>query len=132
MRSAVTLGMPEDVAPETVIHRIGGGSRSNLDLSPVDRQQTPPGISVLLGGTPQEAAAQMRQAFPGSRKWQRTAHTVGTTTAAAIRQAGFEVVPDPTSRFPNHARLIHPNGEAGFTDENLALLAQAFQDTTGC
>jgi hypothetical protein len=57
---------------------------------------------------------------------------VGTTTAEAIRQAGFEIVPHPTSRFPNHARLIHPNGEGGFSEENLAALSKAFSNTTGC
>jgi hypothetical protein len=102
-----------------------------LRLSPVDRRQTPPGISVLLAGAPQQAAAQMRQAFPGSRKWQATAQTVGSSTAEAVRQAGFEIVPDPTSRFPNHARLIHPAGVAGFTDANLGALSAAFHDTTG-
>jgi hypothetical protein len=74
----------------------------------------------------------MRRAFPKSRKWQQTASMVGTTTAEAIRQAGFEIVPDPTSRFPNHALLIHPSGEAGFTDVNLAALSMVFSDTTGC
>jgi hypothetical protein len=103
-----------------------------LRLSVVDRRETPPGISVLLAVTPQQAAAQMRQAFPGSRKWQATAQTVGSSTAEAVRQAGFEIVPDPTSRFPNHARLIHPAGVAGFSDANLAVLSAAFQDTTGC
>ena len=74
----------------------------------------------------------MRQAFPNSRKWRAAAQTVGTITAGGLRQAGFEIVPDPTSRFPNHARLIHPGGALGFTDKNLRLLAQTFQDTTGC
>jgi hypothetical protein len=74
----------------------------------------------------------MRQAFPRSRKWRQTAQTVGTTTAAALRQVGFEVVPDPTSRFPNHARLIHPQGAAGFMDAQLEALAQPFHDTLGC
>ena len=128
----MAVGKAEDIAPETVVHRVGGGSLTNLRLSAIDRQQTPPGISVLLGGTPQEAAEQMRQAFPKSRKWLQTVSIVGTTTAESIRQAGFEIIPDPTSRFPNHARLIHPNGEAGFSDDNLAALAQVFQDTTGC
>jgi hypothetical protein len=54
------------------------------------------------------------------------------TTAAAIRQAGFELIPDPTARFPNHARLIHPSGVAGFTDTNLAQLARVFHDIEGC
>ncbi len=74
----------------------------------------------------------MRQAFPNSRKWRDAAGTVGTTTAAALRQAGFEIMPDPTARFPNHARLIHTDGVAGFSDVNLEALAQTFSDTTGC
>ena len=126
------IGRPEEITPETVVHRVGGGSVANLRLSLLDTQQTPPGISVLLHGPPQEAAAQMRRAFPGSRKWRETAQTVGATTAAAIREAGFDVVPDPTTRFPNHARLIHPQGVAGFTDEHLVTLAATFRDTVGC
>lgn len=125
------VGRPEDILSEIIVHRVGGGSVANLRLSPLDAKQTPPGISVLLGGTPQEAAAQMRRAFPGSRKWRETAHLVGTTTAVAIREAGFEIVPDPTTRFPNHARLIHPDGVVGFTDKNVETLAATFQETTG-
>lgn len=128
----MALGKPEDVAPETAVHRVGGGSVANLRLSPLDQRETPPGISVLLGGTPQEAAAQMRQAFPNSRKWRASGHTVGTAIAAAVRRVGFEIVPDPTSRFANHARLIHPQGVAGFTDIHLGALAQIFKDTIGC
>jgi hypothetical protein len=56
----------------------------------------------------------------------------GSTTAAAVRQAGFDIVPNPTGPFANHVRLIHPNGVAGFTDANLAILSQAFSDTAGC
>ena len=125
------IDRPEEVTPDTVVHRIGGGSVANLRLSPLDAQQTPPGISVLLHGTPQEAATQMRRAFPGSRKWRDTVQTVGTTTAAAIREVGFDIVPDPTTRFPNHARLVHPQGVAGFSDEPLATLAATFRNTVG-
>ncbi len=128
----MAIGKPEEIAPETRVHRLGGGGLANLRLSLLDRKLMPPGISVLLGGTARGAADQMRQAFPRSRKWQETAQTVGTTTAAAVRQAGFEIVPDPTSRFPNHARLVHPEGVVGFTEAHLEVLAQAFQDTTGC
>jgi hypothetical protein len=128
----VPIGTPADISPETVVHRVGGGSVANLRLSPLDAQQIPPGISVLLRGTPQEAAAQLRRAFPRSRKWQQSAHTVGTTIAAAIREAGFDIVPDTTARFPNHARLIHPRGVVGFTDENLQTLAAIFHNITGC
>jgi hypothetical protein len=128
----VAIGKSEDIAPETVVHRVGSGNLDNLRLSLLEEKLIPPGISVFWGGTPQEAAAQMRQAFPQSQKWRRTAHTVGTTTVAALRQAGFEIVPNPTTRFPNHARLIHPNGVAGFTDVNLKKLARTFQNTGGC
>lgn len=124
------IGRSEGISSETVVHRVGGGSMANLRLSSLDEKQTPPGVSVLLGGTPQEAAVQMRRAFPLSRKWREAAHTVGTTTAEALRAAGFEIVPDPTTRFPNHARLIHPRGVAGFTDENLETLAATFRNTT--
>ncbi len=125
-------GKAEDIAAGLAVHRVDGGSIANLRLSPLDKQEDPPGISVLLGGPPQEAAQQMRRVFPKSRKWQQRSHTVGTATAAAIRDAGFEVLPDRTARLPNHGRLIHPAGIAGFSDPNLAKLAQAFQDTTGC
>jgi hypothetical protein len=127
----VTLGRPEDIAPDVIIHRVGGGGVANLRLSPLDQRLTPPGISVLLGGTPQEAATQMLQAFPGSKKWQAAAKIVGTTIASAVRQTGFEVIPDPTGRFLNHARLVHPQGTAGFDDANLMMLSQVFHDTTG-
>ena len=125
------IGSPEAISAETVVHRVGGGSVANLRLSPLDAQQTPPGISVLLGGTPQEAAAQMRRAFPRSRKWRETSYTVGTTTVVAIREAGFEIAPDPTTRFPHHARLMHPSGVAGFTDGHLETLTSTFRNTTG-
>jgi hypothetical protein len=132
VKPAVASARSEEITPETLIHRVGGSSVENLRLSPLDEKQIPPGISVLLGGTPQQAAAQMRQAFPSSRKWQQTAHTVGTATAATVRGAGFEVVRDPTSRFPNHALIIHPDGGAGFVEANLAVLASVFQETQGC
>jgi len=109
---------------------VGGGSVANLRLSALGRKLTPPGISVLLGGDPKQAAEQMRRAFPRSHKWQLAAARVGTTTAAAVREAGFEIVPDPSARFPNHARLIHPQGAAGFTDEALATLSGRFLETT--
>ncbi|MBI1923027.1 hypothetical protein HYR99_02130 [Candidatus Poribacteria bacterium] len=128
----MAIGKSVEIAPGTVVHRVGGGTVANLRLSSLEEKLTPAGISVLLGGTPQEAAAQMRNAFPRSRKWRETAHTVGTTTGAALREAGFEIVPDATTRFPNHARLIHPDGATGFTRANLERLAQTFQNTTGC
>lgn len=128
----MAIGTSEDIGATTAVHRVGGGSVANLRPSALDQKQDPPGISTLLGGTPQEAADQMRKAFPRSPKWRDATHAVGTTTAGALRKVGFEIVPAPTSRFPNHARLIHPDGMEGFTDENLEMLAKTFRNTTEC
>ncbi len=128
--------MPPESGPsvpaETVVHRIGGGSIINLRLKPAEEALGPPGFSVLLGGTPGDAAEQMRQAFPDPRKFARLhslAETVATATVAGIRIAGFDVLPDSSAKFPNHARVIHSEGAAGFSDANLERLAQAFTNT---
>lgn len=122
------ITLPDDA----VVHRVGGASVPDLRLGPLDAAAIPPGISVLTGGTPQEAADQMRAAFNNSRKWRAKARTVGSATAADIRAAGFDVIENPTAKLPNHARIIHPAGAAGFDDANLARLAGVFRPTTGC
>ena len=71
----------------------------------------------------------MRQQY--RRMAPRGQTVVGTTTAGRIRETGFDVIMSPTTRFPRHARLIHPNGTDGFTPDNLERLAQAFEDHTG-
>lgn len=121
------MPLPDDVT----VHRVGGADLAGLRLSPLDRAAAPPGLSVLAGGSPRDAAARMRAAFR-SRKWMALSGTVGSATAAAIRSAGFEVIDAPTHTLPNHARIVHPDGPAGFTDENLARLAAVFQTATGC
>lgn len=103
----------------------------NLRLTAADLTAVPPGLSVLLGGTPQEAANQMRAVF-GTRKWMRLASRVGTASVGAIRAAGFDVIPVPTPNLPTHGRIVHPNGAAGFTDANLTVLTGVFFLTTGC
>lgn len=113
------------------IHRIGGASIENLRLKPNEAKFNPPGISVLKSPTPGEAAAEMRAAYPNATRLHEAAKTVGTSTTEAIRNAGFDVIPIPSKRLPNHFRLIHPEGTAGFTDENLERLAQVFTNTTG-
>ena len=62
------------------------------------------------------------------QSFNEAAETVGSTTEEAIRGAGFDIMPDPTRKFPNHNRIIHPEGAAGFIDENLARLSKAFTD----
>ena len=113
------------------IHRIGGGNVDNLALKARETKLDPPGISVLQGGTPSEAAAQMRAAFPNATGLHKAAECVGSSCTAKIRSAGFDVIPNPTDKFPNHFRLIHPDGAAGFTPQNLEKLSKAFKNTSG-
>jgi len=74
----------------------------------------------------------MRDAFPKATGLQKATETVASGTADAIRGAGFDVIEDPTNKFPNHARIIHPGGADGFSDENLKGLSEALGKTTGC
>jgi hypothetical protein len=113
------------------IHRIGGGAVDNLRLKPRELMLNPPGISVLKSPRPGEAARQMRVAFPQARALHQAAATVGSTTEELIRGAGFDIIYVPSVTLPNHYRIIHPDGAAGFNDLNLARLSQVFTVTTG-
>jgi hypothetical protein len=120
------------IAADTVVHRIGGKDIANLRLKPREQTLQPPDISMLAGVTPAEAAEQMRQAFPDPVKFARireSCRVVGSATVAVIQASGFEVRSEPSAKFPNHARLTHPNGVAGFSDANLAQLASVFNET---
>ena len=77
------------------------------------------------------AAQQIRAAFPRARVLHETAKTVGSTTEELIRGAGFDIIHVPSNTLPNHYRIIHPEGAAGFRDENLAHLAGVFVNMTG-
>lgn len=91
----------------------------------------PPGISLLQVPLPGEAARQMREAFPEANRLHEAAQIISSTTIDKIRSAGFDVIPNPTKKLPNHYRLIHPDGVAGFSDENLARLSVVFTETSG-
>jgi hypothetical protein len=113
-------------------HRIGGGNPSNLKLRPAEEKLHPPGISVLIGGTPEQAAADFRRVFGPHSSLGTKAGVIGTAVIDAIRNAGFDVVEDPSNHFPSHGRLIHPtDGAAGFNDENLLRLSDAFTNRAG-
>jgi hypothetical protein len=122
----VTIALADDV----VVHRVGGADVANLRLKPGEAVLTPPGVSTLTGGDAQSAADAMRRVYSKARKWKGPL-SMGAASAAAIRAAGFDVIADPTPNFPNHARVVHPNGVAGFTDANLQQLAAAFVNTHG-
>lgn len=117
------------LADDVPIHRIGGGSIENLSLKPAEATLVPPGISVFFGGSAAEAAEMMRRRFP--RMAPRGMTVVGSTTAGQIRQTGFDVIMNPSARFPQHVRLIHPAGVAGFNRDNLERLAPCFQNHSG-
>ena len=119
-------------APNVSCHRIGGGDSANLKLKPAETNLNPPGISVLVGGTAQQAAGDFRRVFGPHSSLAKKAKVVGTAALDRIRDAGFDVIEDPSTNFPNHGRLIHPTeGAVGFTDENLKRLSQAFSDEKG-
>jgi hypothetical protein len=113
------------------MHRIGGSSVENLRLKPREAMLYPPGISLLQAPSPEEAARQMREAFPAADGLHEAAQVIGSTTVDNIRGAGFDIMPNPTKKLPNHYRLIHPDGVAGFNDENLARLSAVFTETSG-
>ena len=113
------------------MHRIGGSSVENLRLKPREATLHPPGISLLHAPSPREAAHQIWEAFPAADELHVAAQVIGSTTVEKIRRTGFDVIPNPTKRLPNHYRLIHPAGVAGFNDENLARLSAVFTETSG-
>ena len=120
------------IEPTTAVHRIGGASLANLALKPSEATSEPPGFSVLLGGTPHEAADQMRRVFPDPRQFARLhaqSVIVASATVEEIRLAGFDVISVATGRFPNHGRVTHGAGAAGFTPENLAQLHAILRET---
>src|SRR5262245_12266958 len=92
------------------IHRIGGGSMENLRLKPREARLNPPGISVLKAPSPGEVARQIREAFPDAAELHDAAKVIGSTSVERIRSAGFDIIPNPTRKLPNHHRLIHPDG----------------------
>ena len=120
------------LAPNESCHRVGGGAPANLKLRPAKEKLNPPGISILIGGTPAQAASDMRRVFGPNSTLGKKASIVGTVEIAKIQDAGFDVIEDSSSHFPNHGRLIHSiEGVAGFSDENLKRLAQVFTNHTG-
>src|SRR5580698_3023452 len=100
---------------ERCVHRVGGSNEKNFTLKPQEAKLDPPGISVLIGGTPVDTATAFRRVFGPKSNLGKVATTVATAEIAQIQSLGFDVVPAPTSNFPNHGRIIHPTeGVAGF------------------
>jgi hypothetical protein len=120
-----TGGKPGD------IHRIGGASVGNLRLKSREAALDVPGISVIKAPTPDAAAQEIRTGLPKAKALHEQAKTIGSATEEAIRGVGFDVIPTPSTALPNHHRIVHPEGAAGFLDENLARLAEVFVNTTG-
>lgn len=133
-QSAEEISDASELAPNSEqrnIHRIGGASIENLRLKPTEVNLNPPGISVIKAASPSEAAAEIRAGYRSAKRLHELAKTIGSATVEAIEKAGFQVVPTPSKNLPNHHRIIHADGVAGFSDDNLARLAGAFVNTTG-
>uniref|UniRef100_UPI0040487BFC RHS repeat domain-containing protein n=1 Tax=Rheinheimera sp. TaxID=1869214 RepID=UPI0040487BFC len=107
------------------LFRIAGGDASNLKLKGIEKNLSPPGISLLVSTDAQTAAAQFRSKFPNF-----SFSITGQASLRGIREAGFDVMADPTSNFVNHARLVHPAGVAGFNLENRQRLSTHFTNYT--
>jgi hypothetical protein len=73
----------------------------NLRLKPAEVDLDPPGISVLRGGSPADAARQIRAAFPKAIGLHEAAKVVGSSSEGSIRDAGFLLHPDPSRKFGN-------------------------------
>ncbi|MCE9530700.1 MAG: hypothetical protein K8T89_06175 [Planctomycetes bacterium] len=129
--SSIVVHLSSVLDDDEIAHRIGGGDARNLTLKPFEEKLDPPGISVLIGGTPEETAADMRRVFGPRSTLGKLAGVVATARLEAIRACGFDVIAAATSNFPNHGRLIHPSGIAGFTPENVAKLAAVFVNKGG-
>ncbi|MGH8066613.1 MAG: hypothetical protein ACRERE_15510 [Candidatus Entotheonellia bacterium] len=104
---------------------------ANLRLKPREAALNPPGISLLRASSPGDVARQIQEAFPTADALHDAAQVIGSTTVDNIRQVGFNVLPNPTKKLPNHYRLIHPDGVAGFNDANLVRLSAVFTETSG-
>jgi hypothetical protein len=118
------MAFAPEIRPESLVHRIGGSGLHNLRLKLPEIELHPPGICE----TSEEAAYQVRRAFPHATRLLAASQTIASATVEAVRYAGFDVISDPTRRFVNHARIIHPDGLAGFADESLKRLSAAFRD----
>jgi hypothetical protein len=93
------------------------------------RSTFPPGISLLQAPTAKAAAEQIQAVFPRAVKLLEECRHVGSITKDQIQAAGFDVVPAPSRQLPNHCRLTHSDGVAGFCDANLERLAALFITT---
>ena len=113
------------------IHRIGGGTVDNLRLKPREAALDVPGISVIKAPTPGAAAREIRTGLPRAKALHKQANTIGTASEEDIRSVGFDIIPSPSTALPNHHRIVHPDGAAGFNDDNLGRLAEVFHNTTG-
>lgn len=86
---------------------------------------------MLKSSSPSQAAINIRKALEDATDLHEAAKTIGSITIELVRSVGFDVMPNPSKRIPNHHRIVHPDGIAGFSEENLARLSDVFTNTTG-
>ncbi|MBI3881913.1 MAG: hypothetical protein HY301_17860 [Verrucomicrobia bacterium] len=124
---APILDEDDQLLGDLTVHRMGG--KANLGLTTAEQGLNPPGFSVLIGGSPEEAAHQFRTAFPFTRMI-ALSKTVGSAKVSSIRAAGFDVVAKPGT-LPNHGRLFHQSQTAAPFDDLgwRSVLSMVFSET---
>lgn len=115
------------------LFRVGGGAPKNLKLNNRgERTLDPPGFSLLAGFDAKEVAAKWRILQANNPKAAAMANVMGQISIRSAFKHGFRPMATPSSRQPNHVRLTHKLGEAGF--DNLELrqrLSSEFTNVSG-
>ena len=112
------------------IHRIGGASVENLRLKPRSGPRRPRDLRHRAP-TAKVAANEMRTGLPKAKGAPRGGENHRLDHGRSDSQRRLRYHPHGLHALPNHHRIIHPEGVAGFNDENLARLAEVFVNTTG-
>ena len=121
-------GMP--LSDDTRLFRIGGSGLDNLKLKPGEIKLNPSGISLIRASSAKEAGDIMKEAFTKATRLHDiiNAGNIAEIDAKSIREAGFDVIDNPTKSIGDaHARLIHPDGADGFSNSNLKKLSDNFK-----
>jgi hypothetical protein len=71
---------------------------SNLALKPAETKLNPPGISMIRANSAEEAGDIMKKVFPKASNLHASidAGNIAEFTAKEIREAGFDVIHNPT------------------------------------
>lgn len=126
--------LPDD----TLVHRLGPCTPENCrprnketsvnHVNQTGKKESGFSLLATYEGSTSRAEAAKRAADEHHSKYPKRQYTsVGTASVKELRDAGFEVVHDPTFTTANHATVYRPDGE--WTDENAKILASILKCT---